>query len=63
MKKSLNTLLNAPSSEQLRTIQRNINEECEDKLRHNERHMQEWISYQKHFPKKIGKSKKSRLAT
>uniref|UniRef100_A0AAR5Q460 CRAL-TRIO domain-containing protein n=1 Tax=Dendroctonus ponderosae TaxID=77166 RepID=A0AAR5Q460_DENPD len=53
MKNSLNTLLNAPTCAQLRTIRRNINEECEDKLRHNERHMQQWISYQRHFPQKI----------
>ncbi|CAH1129723.1 unnamed protein product [Ceutorhynchus assimilis] len=52
-KKSVRSLVEEPSGNKRELILKEINEIDEDKLKHNERLIQEWIDCQKHFPKNI----------
>ncbi|XP_066153946.1 retinol-binding protein pinta-like [Euwallacea fornicatus] len=52
-KKSIKSILEQPSAAQLELILKDINETSEEQLRHNEQYIQNWISYQTHFPKGI----------
>ncbi|XP_066251991.1 alpha-tocopherol transfer protein-like [Euwallacea similis] len=52
-KKSIKSILEEPSAIQLELILKDINETSEHQLKHNEKYIQNWISYQTHFPKHV----------
>ncbi|XP_050311146.1 clavesin-2-like isoform X2 [Anthonomus grandis grandis] len=54
-KKSVNSLLEPPTPKQLKHILLDNNEISEEKLKHNESIINEWVSCQAHFPENIDK--------
>lgn len=44
-----------PSEKQMKVMLKDLNEVNEEKLKHNEQLLSEWIKCQEHFPKNIGK--------
>lgn len=54
-KKTVGSIIEPPSATQLEIIKIDTNEVSEEKLRHNERLMHEWIRCQNHFPKNVDK--------
>ncbi|KAL1489416.1 hypothetical protein ABEB36_014314 [Hypothenemus hampei] len=52
-RKSVCALMEPPSATQLQIILQDTNEINEEKLKHNECQIQEWMKYQEHFPKNV----------
>lgn len=44
-----------PTDKQMEVMLKDLNEVNEEKLKHNEQLLSEWIKCQEHFPKNIGK--------
>lgn len=54
-RKNVKSMMEPPSDKQIEVMLKDLNEVNEEKLKHNEQLLSEWIKCQEHFPKNIGK--------